>query len=482
MLQGTGSDVGKSILVAGLCRALSKRGLRVRPFKPQNMSNNAAVTDTGGEIGRAQALQALACGVDPTIHMNPVLLKPQSDVGAQIIVHGKMAGTGTSSYYRENKKELLDKVIESFNHLRNEADIVIVEGAGSPAEVNLRDHDIANMGFALESNTPVVLIGDIDRGGVIASIVGTNNLLSDEDNDLIKGYIINKFRGDPSLFDSAHDVMTSKTGWQNIGMLPFIPAVKMLPAEDAVVLDHETRNHDKKIKISVPMLSRIANFDDLDPLIAEPDVDVCFVRPGEPLPFDTDLVIIPGSKSTIADLDFFNAQGWNIDLAYHIRNGGKVLGICGGYQMLGKSIFDPVGIEGTKKDADGLGYLDVNTVLETEKTVRNTSAYCKKYHCETNGYEIHTGETIGPDTCRSLLTRNDFPLGASSENGKIEGVYLHGLFNDDQFRMKYLSQFRNGAEIKSDFLKQVNDALDVLANEMEEHLDISKILEIAGQH
>lgn len=481
MLQGTGSDVGKSILVAGLCRALTKRGMRVKPFKPQNMSNNAAVTKSGGEIGRAQALQALACEIEPTVDMNPILLKPQSDIGAQIIVQGKVAGTGTSSYYRENKTVLLNKVMESYNTLKQNADIVIVEGAGSPAEVNLREHDIANMGFSLASNTPVILIGDIDRGGVIASIVGTHALLSEEDSNLIKGYIINKFRGDVRLFDSAHDVMTSQTSWQNIGTLPFIPEVKKLPAEDAVILDHDKQDEKANISIAVPMLSRIANFDDLDPLIAEPDVDVRFIKPGETIPVHTDLVIIPGSKATIADLDFFKAQGWDIDLAYHLRTGGKVLGICGGYQMLGKSINDPEGIEGAKTEASGLGYLDVSTVLETEKTVRQTIAYSSKLDCETNGYEIHIGVTTGPDTSRPFLSKEGSALGAGSQDGNIEGVYLHGLFNDDNFRMKYLSQFRTNEGRRTNFLSQVNAALDILAERMEEHLDIEKILEIANQ-
>ncbi|MDG1438802.1 MAG: cobyric acid synthase, partial [Emcibacteraceae bacterium] len=353
MLQGTGSDVGKSVLVAGLCRALVRRGMSVRPFKPQNMSNNAAVADDGGEIGRAQALQAIACGVEPTVHMNPVLLKPQSDIGAQIVVHGKVIGTGDTSYFREKKTELLSKVIESFNILKDQADIVIVEGAGSPAEVNLRANDIANMGFAEATNTPVVLIGDIDRGGVIASIIGTYELLSNTEKKLTKGYIINKFRGDVSLFDDALVIMTDRTNWTNIGVLPFIPAVKRLPAEDAVVLDHSEQEQSNNLIIAVPMLSRIANFDDLDPLILEPDVDVRFVKPGDPLPCEAGLVIIPGTKSTLSDLKFFKKQGWDIDLNAHVRRGGKILGICGGYQMLGLAVSDANGIEGVEGNHKG---------------------------------------------------------------------------------------------------------------------------------
>lgn len=480
MLQGTGSDVGKSVLVAGLCRALVKRGMRVKPFKPQNMSNNAAVTQTGGEIGRAQALQAIACKTTPTVHMNPVLLKPQSDVGAQIIVHGKVAGTGDSSYYRKNKGELLGNVIESFGILKKDADIIVIEGAGSPAEVNLREHDIANMGFAVATQTPVILIGDIDRGGVIASIVGTHELLSYGDNQLVKGYIINKFRGDVSLFDDALKVMTARTGWQNIGILPFVPAVKKLPAEDAVVLDRSKNAEEKNIIIAVPMLSRIANFDDLDPLISEPDIDVRFIPPGEIIPAQADLIIIPGTKATLADLAFFKRQGWDIDLASHVRRGGKVLGICGGYQMLGKIISDPQGIEGDTTEKEGLGYLDVNTAMKAEKTVTQTTAYSDLYKCEATGYEIHIGDTTGPDTLRPFFSEDTSKLGCVTKDHKIAGVYLHGLFNDDIFRMNYLSKFRDGTFNKTTFSEQVESALDTLAEEMEKHLDIDAILKIAS--
>ncbi|MBT6030971.1 MAG: cobyric acid synthase [Kordiimonadaceae bacterium] len=479
MLQGTGSDVGKSVLVAGLCRALVKRGMTVRPFKPQNMSNNAAVTEDGGEIGRAQALQAMACGVEPTVHMNPVLLKPQSDVGAQIIVHGKVHGMGDTSYFREKKLELLSKVIESFEILKEQADIVIVEGAGSPAEVNLRENDIANMGFAEATNTPVVLIGDIDRGGVIASIVGTYELLSASEKQLIKGYIINKFRGDVSLFDDALITMTEHTGWQNFGILPFVPAVNKLPAEDAVVLDHSKSSEEKKLIIAVPMLSRIANFDDLDPLILEPDVDVRFVAPGKPLPCEAKLVIIPGTKSTISDLKFFRINGWDIDLSTHVRRGGSVLGICGGYQILGTNVSDPEEIEGVAGTHEGLGLLSIETVIKPEKVVCKTKAYAAHLDCETSGYEIHMGETTGPGTLRPFLQKADMALGAMSEDGRVSGVYLHGLFINDKFRAKFLAQYRGGRMIETSFLNQVETALDILADEMEHHLDIDEMLRMA---
>lgn len=479
MLQGTGSDVGKSILVAGLCRALTKRGFRVMPFKPQNMSNNAAVTKDGGEIGRAQALQAIASDVEPSVDMNPILLKPESDIGAQIIVHGKPVRTIDSDYYRQNKKALLSKVIESFERLKNKADIVIVEGAGSPAETNLRDHDIANMGFATATNTPVIIIGDIDRGGVIASLVGTYVLLNDTDRNLIKGYIINKFRGDVTLFDDALATITEKTDWQNIGIVPFLSELKKLPAEDAVILESIADKQIKTIKIAVPMLSRIANFDDLDPLNQEADVEVSYIPPGKILPPDADLVILPGTKSTLADLDFLRVQGWDIDIAAHIRKGGRVLGICGGYQMLGKIVVDPEGVEGKAGKQPGLGYLDVTTTMQPYKEVGLTSADCSDLDCKTKGYEIHIGKTEGPDTERPYLKSGDRPLGATSLDGKIIGVYLHGLFSDDHFRMKYLADYRNGRLEKSTYLQNIDETLDRLAGQLERNLDIDAILKIA---
>ena len=481
MLQGTGSDVGKSILVAGLCRALTNRGMLVKPFKPQNMSNNAAVTEDGGEIGRAQALQAMACRADLSVDMNPILLKPESDKGAQIIVQGKLAGTGNADYYRKNKPDLLSKVIESFNRLKQDTDIIIVEGAGSPAETNLREHDIANMGFAVATSTPVILIGDIDRGGVIASLVGTHALLDEQDRNLIKGYIINKFRGDVSLFEEALVTISDRTGWQNIGVLPFVSAVKQLPAEDAVVLEKTVSEKTKPIRIAVPMFSRIANFDDLDPLSLEKDVDVKYIAPGETLPADADLVILPGTKSTIADLAFFRAQGWDIDLAAHIRRGGKVLGICGGYQMLGKVISDPDGIEGIAQSVTGLEFLDVSTVMQAKKEVGQTTAFCEHLACETNGYEIHMGATEGPDTARPFLASNDKTLGAMTADGQIAGVYMHGLFASDEFRTKYLADFRSGRMEKTNYMQKVEATLDLLADEMEKHLDIDAILKIAGE-
>ena len=479
MFQGTGSDVGKSVLVAGFCRALKHRGLTVRPFKPQNMSNNAAVTADGGEIGRAQALQALACGIEPSVHMNPVLLKPQSDRNAQIIVQGKVRGTTDANWFQHHKSDLMVHIINSFNSLKQEADIVVVEGAGSPAEVNLRAGDIANMGFALASSTPVILIGDIDRGGVIASLVGSHMLLKKAEQNLVRGFIINKFRGDMSLFDEGLTVISDHTEWPSCGVLPFVPAVKRLPAEDAVTLGRPDKAHSSKIVIAVPMLSRIANFDDVDPLKLEEDVDLRFIPPGTPLPAEAQLILIPGTKATLADMDFFRAQGWDIDLAAHVRRGGYVLGICGGFQMLGKTVSDPEGIEGIPGIHDGLGHLDITTIMQTTKTVRQITAYSPFLDCSARGYEIHAGETTGPQMNQPFLTCDGRPVGAMSENGQIMGSYLHGLFTDDNFRAHFLSLLRSGNVVQSNFSQQIEDAIDILADQMEKHLDIDFLLQTA---
>ena len=340
MFQGTGSDVGKSLIVAGLCRAFARRGFRVRPFKPQNMSNNAAVTDDGGEIGRAQALQARACGVAPSVHMNPVLLKPQSEVGAQVVVQGKVIGNAPAREYQALKPKLMSAVLDSYARVKAEADLVLVEGAGSAAEINLREGDIANMGFARAAGCPVALVGDIDRGGIFAQILGVKAALAPEDAATIVGFIVNKFRGDANLFLSGMMALEAHTHWRAFGLLPFFADASRLPAEDAFGLGDKKPRADGAVTIAVPMLARIANFDDFDPLRMEPSVRLVFVRPGEPLPI-ADLVILPGSKATIADLKFFREQGWDIDLLAHARRGGRILGICGGYQMLGKERVRP---------------------------------------------------------------------------------------------------------------------------------------------
>lgn len=483
MLQGTGSDVGKTVLVAGLCRAARNRGMAVRPFKPQNMSNNAAVADipgdaSGGEIGRAQWLQAIACGVAPSVHMNPVLLKPQSDIGAQVVVQGKVYGQAKARDYQALKPKLAEAVMDSWSKLGEGADLIVVEGAGSPAEINLRSRDIANMGFATRADVPVILVGDIDRGGVIASIAGTHLILPEEDRRMIAGYLINKFRGDITLFDDGITAIERFTGWRCFGVVPWLKEAALLPSEDSVILERLASGRKKALKVAVPMLDRIANFDDLDPLRAEPQVEVVFVPPGKSLPNDAGLVVIPGSKSTIGDLLRFRENGWDRDLADHRRRGGHVVGICGGYQMLGAMVRDPDGIEGTVTETSGLGLLDVETVMEPEKTVRNVTAHSATFGSPLSGYEIHLGRTFGPDCLRPSVVINGIDDGATSADGKVFGTYLHGLFGADAFRARFLESLGIvGGGI--DYRAEVDRALDAIAVHLEKHLDCDAIFGLA---
>ena len=477
MFQGTGSDVGKSLLVAGLCRAFKQRGLKVRPFKPQNMSNNAAVTIEGGEIGRAQALQARACGLEPSIHMNPVLLKPESETGAQVIVQGKREATLKAKDYHTLKPKLLERVLDSFYHTRNLCDLVLVEGAGSAAEVNLRDADIANMGFALAVNLPVVLVGDIDRGGVIASIVGTEQLLEKVERDLLAGYIINKFRGDASLFASADKIIKEKTGLNSFGLVPYFSEARFLPKEDAMTLDaQENDTASKDICIAVPRLSRIANFDDLDPLSAEPDVTMVIVEAGDPLPCSADLILIPGTKATVADLEYIRAQGWDIDIAAHVRRGGMVVGLCGGYQILGKRISDPIGIEGAIGEKEGLGLLDVETVLGSDKTLEIVSGVHIASGEKIHGYEIHIGSSEGPDRSNPWICLDDKRVeGALSQDGRVMGSYIHGIFASDGFRQFFLEGLHKGRTNTTAYEVMVENTLDNLAEHLEENMDLDAL-------
>ena len=479
MFAGTGSDVGKSLIVAGLARAFTKRGLVVRPFKPQNMSNNAAVTADGGEIGRAQALQARAACTPPSVHMNPVLLKPQSEIGAQIVVQGRVYGAAKAAAYQHIKRDLLPAVLESYERLRGEADIVLVEGAGSAAEVNLRANDIANMGFACAADVPVVLIGDIDRGGVIASLVGTKAILAPEDAALVCGFIVNKFRGDPSLFATGMERIAQATGWPALGLIPYFADARLLPAEDALALDHaRLAKAGARIRIAVPILPHIANFDDLDPLDAEPDVEVVRVRPGVALPGDADLIVLPGSKSTIADLAALRAAGFDIDIAAHRRRGGVVLGLCGGFQMLGRTIADPHGIEGPTASVDGLGLIDVATTLADDKRLEPA-------HGTTNdgapftGYEMHMGMTTGPDCARPFARLADgSPDGAVSADGLVMGTYVHGLFADDRQRAAWLARLAGGTSGIA-YENQIEQTLDALAGHVAAHLDLDRLLTLA---
>ncbi len=482
MLQGTGSNVGKSILVAGLCRAATKRGLRVLPFKPQNMSNNAAVAlcddGSGGEIGRAQWLQALACGAEPHVDMNPVLLKPQSQTGSQIVVHGKVAGNANARDYHTMRAGLLASVMESYQRLRARADIIVVEGAGSPAEINLRKGDIANMGFALEAKVPVVLVGDIDRGGVIASLVGTHSILDERDRERIKGFIINKFRGDPTLFAEGRTLINRFTRWRDFGMVPWLDVAMKLPEEDSVWLDQSHGQQFGSVKIVVPVTGKISNFDDFDPLAGEPDVNLVFLKKGEALPDDTALVVLAGSKSTISDMAELSENGWAEQIRAFARKGGQVIGVCGGYQMLGNSIADPDCIEGDTPQISGLGLLEVETRIIAGKTVRMTHAVSHEYETPITGYEIHLGETSGSDCRRPMVCINGVNEGAISGNGKVRGCYLHGLFANDDYRANLLLSL-GGISSGENFRNGIDLALDELALKMERHLDVSGLLEIA---
>ncbi len=477
MFQGTGSDVGKSLIAAGLCRAFTRRGLRVRPFKPQNMSNNAAVTDDGGEIGRAQALQARACGIAPSVHMNPVLLKPQSEVGAQVVVQGKVICNARAREYQALKPKLMSVVLDSYARLTAEADLVLVEGAGSAAELNLREGDIANMGFASATNCPVVLIGDIDRGGIFAQILGVKAALPTEDAATLVGFIVNKFRGDATLFEGGMATIAERTGWRAVGLLPFFAGAARLPAEDAFGLGDKKSRADGAVTVAVPMLARIANFDDFDPLRMEPSVRLVFVRPGEPLPI-ADLIILPGSKATIADLKFFREQGWDIDLFAHVRRGGRVLGLCGGYQMLGKSLSDPRGMEGPPGGIEGLGLLDVATVLTGVKRLTQVEGACLTNGASFRGYEMHVGETRGPDCARPLLHFTSGRVdGAISPSGLVTGAYVHGLFADDHQRAAWLAALGTTAGIN--YESTIERTLDALADHCEAHLDCDALLAVA---
>jgi adenosylcobyric acid synthase len=476
MIQATGSNAGKSTLVAGLARALVRRGLKVAPFKPQNMSNNAAVTVEGGEIGRAQAVQARAARMVPSVHMNPVLLKPETDSGAQIIVQGKRWGTLRAKNYLDKKAALLPAVLDSFAQLAREADIVLVEGAGSPAEINLRAGDIANMGFAAAADVPVVLVGDIDRGGVIASLAGTHLVLEPDERARVRGFVINKFRGDVSLFDPGLAAVTRLTGWPSLGVVPWLPRAAWLPAEDAVDLDRAHPSASSRV-IAVPVLARIANFDDLDPLGMEPGVKLVFVRPGEPIPGNADVVILPGSKSTIGDLAFLRAQGWDIDIKAHVRRGGHVLGLCGGYQMLGQTIADPDGIEGPAATVDGLGLLDIATVMSADKSTRLVRGIHSATGTPVEGYEIHLGRSEGRDCERPVVTIDGRPDGASTADGRVQGTYVHGLFTGDAFRKAWLAHLGIASSLA--YASQIESALDALADHLEAHLDIDAILGIA---
>ncbi|WP_321505763.1 cobyric acid synthase [Breoghania sp.] len=485
MIQGTGSNVGKSLLVSGLARAFLRRGLKVMPFKPQNLSNNAAVTADGGEIGRSQALQALAARVPASVHMNPILLKSEEGGSLQVIVQGRRLAASSLEARADMKRNILPRVLESFAHVEAQADLVLVEGAGSPAETNLRRGDLANMGFAQAANVPVILAGDVDRGGVIAAIVGTHCVLEPEDRDRIKGFLINRFRGDVELFGEGLSDIVRRTGWPSLGIVPWFDRAADLPAEDILDLMPVAKvgKPSGAIRIVVPVLEGVSNFDDFDPLRLEPDVDLRLIHSGEALPGDAELVVLTGSKSTVADLGQFRDQGWDIDLQAHYRRGGAILGLCGGYQMLGRAVHDPTGVEGAPGDVAGLGLLDVETVIEEDKRLAVVTGRHVETGSPVRGYEIHLGRTDGADCARPFLQIEGQPAGASSPDGQVAGCYLHGLFSSDPFREAFLGSLRKGvSQSRGDRLShdaRVEGALDVLADHVEAALDLDAILSIA---
>ena len=483
MFQGTASDVGKSLVVTGLCRLFTNRGWNVKPFKPQNMSNNAAVTQEGGEISRAQALQARACRTPPTVHMNPVLLKPQDDkTGVQVLVHGRFHTVCSARNYTLLKSSLLPFVLQSFDKLGQEANLLLVEGAGSPAEINLRTHDIANMGFAEAVDLPVILIGDIEKGGVLASIVGTYTLITKSEQQRLKGYIINKFRGDSALFDDGLAEITRRTHLPSLGVIPYTSIATSLPAEDTLGLVSKPSSYKNALRIAVPQFPRISNFDDLDPLRLESDVSLLIIPPEQPLPLDCDMIILPGSKSTIHDFLFLKQQGWDIDLQAFSRQGGFILGLCGGFQMLGRTIHDPQGQEGQKGIFEGLCLLNIHTLLSSEKTVTSVQGYHCASGTSVSGYEIHLGQTTGPDLKRPFLQLQTRPDGAVSQNGRIAGCYVHGLFSSDSFRHAFLSSLKKRKKSSLNFETRIDFALDALSEHLDRSLDIDYIIKLITSH
>ncbi|WP_394250305.1 cobyric acid synthase [Vibrio profundi] len=470
MVQGTTSDAGKSVLVAGLCRVLARKGIEVAPFKPQNMALNSAVTSDGGEIGRAQAVQAQACNLAPSIHMNPVLLKPNSDTGAQVILQGKVVTNMDATGYHDYKKIAMDTVLDSFAKLTERYQSIMIEGAGSPAEINLRENDIANMGFAEEADVPVIIVADIDRGGVFAHLYGTLALLSESEQARVKGFVINRFRGDISLLQSGLEWLEDKTGKPVIGVLPYLHGFN-LEAEDAITAE-QVSGEETKLNVVVPVFTRISNHTDFDVLRLNPDINLRYAGKGETLS-NADLIILPGSKSVRADLEYLRSQGWDKDIQRHLRFGGKVMGICGGYQMLGKLIEDPDGVEGEKGNSIGLGLLDTTTLLARDKTLTNTTGELtlNGKTIAVKGYEIHVGQTVVNDQSPIVLS-DGIKDGALSDCNQILGTYLHGIF-DNSDSMSLICEWAGAsdvAEVNHEQLKE--EGIDRIADAIEKYLDL----------
>ena len=474
MIQGTTSDAGKSTLVAGLCRALYRRGIRVAPFKPQNMALNSAVTVDGGEIGRAQAVQAMACGLTPHTDMNPVLLKPCSDTGAQIIIQGKVVANMGAVEYHAYKPQAMTAVLASHARLAAQYQCVVVEGAGSPAEINLRERDIANMGFAEAIDCPVILVADIDRGGVFAHLVGTLALLSESERARVKGFVINRFRGDLSLLQSGLDWLEQHTGKPVIGVLPYLHGLH-LEAEDGFFGQVEPAQSDgARLRVVAPRLPHISNHTDFDPLRLHPQVAFSYVGAGEAIP-PADLIILPGSKNVRADLEWLRAQGWEDALRTHLRYGGKVIGVCGGFQMLGKRVRDPLGLEGPAGDSAGFGWLDMETALAPEKHLAQVEGSLSWNDAPVTGYEIHMGVSSGPALERPVANIDARTDGAISPDERVLGTYLHGVFDHPAACDALLAWAGISAPVTPDYRAVREAHLDRLADALEAHLDFEKL-------
>ncbi len=474
MIQGTTSDAGKSVLVTGLCRILWRRGISVAPFKPQNMALNSAVTVDGGEIGRAQAVQAQACKLEPCTDMNPVLLKPNTDIGAQLIVHGQVDSTMDAMAYHQRKPALMQAVLESYHRLQSQYDYIVVEGAGSPAEINLRDRDIANMGFAEEVDCPVIIVADIDKGGVFAHLTGTLDLLSESEQNRVIGFVINKFRGDIDLLTPGLKWLESRTARPVLGVLPYLQGFH-LQAEDAIPVDVTRTLREKHIKVIVPVLSRISNHTDFDPLRLHPQVDFQFVGPAADIPA-ADLIILPGSKNVRADLRWLADNHWLAAIQKHLRYGGRLLGICAGYQMLGTTIDDPDGIEGLAGSSAGLGLLKIATILKPEKQLQRIRGRLAMDKTPISGYQIHAGVSAGEALKRPVILTDNNNDGAISEDGLIMGCYLHGLF-DDGAACAALLKWAGLEQVETlDYQALRESEIDRLADMMERNMDIERLI------
>lgn len=473
MVQGTTSDAGKSVLVAGLCRVLARKGFNVAPFKPQNMALNSAVTKDGGEIGRAQAVQAQAAGVDATVDMNPVLIKPNSDTGAQIIIQGKAFANMDAVGFHDYKKVAMPYVLDSFSKLADHFDVIMIEGAGSPAEINLRQNDIANMGFAEEADVPVIIVADIDRGGVFAHLYGTLALLSESEQNRVVGFVINRFRGDIKLLEPGLEWLEQKTGKPVIGVIPFIHGLN-IEAEDAITAEYVTAET-TKLSVVVPILTRISNHTDFDALRLHPDIDFRYVGKGERID-NADLIILPGTKSVRDDLNYLREQGWDKDIYRHLRFGGKVMGICGGFQILGKHITDSLGIEGKIGTSDGLALLDVDTELLPEKQLTNVTGVLslEGTRVTVSGYEIHAGQSTVLSQALIELSVGTKD-GAISEDNQVIGTYLHGILDSSEF-VSLLVRWVNGESVSSYSINDEKEqALDTIADALENHLDLQQL-------